>query len=238
MMKVFSKRSYQKEWMDDLGAEGEVLEQTLKELKAINRLLGGNQVTTSALRKIVTKCPQKRYTIADVGCGGGDMIRVMANWASELGIQCEFIGIDANPNIIQTAQENLKDLSNVAFVCQNVFDEAFLEQKVDIITCTLFTHHFTDGELIKLFKNFKIKSSIGLVINDLHRHQLAYYSIRLLTHLFSKSPMVKNDGPLSVLRSFRRKELAHLIKTIGFHSFEIHWKWAFRWRVIAFSKDK
>ena len=74
-----------------------------------------------------------------------------------------------------------------------------------------------------------------MVINDLHRHPLAYYSIRLLTQLFSKSPMVKNDGPLSVLRSFQRKELSYLIKTTGFHSFEIEWKWAFRWRVIAYS---
>lgn len=234
-MDIFSKRSLKKEWMDDLEADGEILVQTLKELKTINRLLGGNHVTTSALKKIVKKHPKKTYTIADVGCGGGDMIRIMADWADVEGIQCQFIGVDANPNIIQTAKENLKDLQNVIFICQNVFDEDFLKEKVDIISCTLFTHHFTNGELITLFQNFRQKSSLGMVINDLHRHPFAYYSIRLLTQLFSKSPMVKNDGPLSVLRSFRRKELSHLIKTTGFHSFEIHWKWAFRWRVIAYS---
>ncbi len=221
--------------MDDLEAEGEVLVQTLKELKTINKLLGGNKVTTSALKKIVSNHPKKNYIIADIGCGGGDMIRIMANWAKKEGIHCQFIGVDANPNIIQTAKENLKDLHNVVFVCQNVFDEAFLKDKVDIITCTLFTHHFTDRELVSLFQNFMLKSSLGMVINDLHRHPLAYYSIRLLTQLFSKSPMVKNDGPLSVLRSFQRKELSYLIKTTGFHSFEIEWKWAFRWRVIAYS---
>ena len=221
--------------MDDLEAEGEVLVQTLKELKTINKLLGGNKVTTSALKKIVSNHPKKNYIIADIGCGGGDMIRIMANWAKKEGIHCQFLGVDANPNIIQTAKENLKDLHNVVFVCQNVFDEAFLKDKVDIITCTLFTHHFTDRELVSLFQNFMLKSSLGMVINDLHRHPLAYYSIRLLTQLFSKSPMVKNDGPLSVLRSFQRKELSYLIKTTGFHSFEIEWKWAFRWRVIAYS---
>ncbi|WP_291779092.1 methyltransferase domain-containing protein [Cecembia sp.] len=234
-MSIFSKRSLKKEWMDDLEAEGEVLVQTLKELKTINKLLGGNKVTTSALKKIVSNHPKKNYIIADIGCGGGDMIRIMANWAKKEGIHCQFIGVDANPNIIQTAKENLKDLHNVVFVCQNVFDEAFLKDKVDIITCTLFTHHFTDRELVSLFQNFMLKSSLGMVINDLHRHPLAYYSIRLLTQLFSKSPMVKNDGPLSVLRSFQRKELSYLIKTTGFHSFEIEWKWAFRWRVIAYS---
>lgn len=238
MMTLFSRRSVQKEWMDDLGAEGEVLEQTLKELKTINRLLGGNYVTTSALQKIVEHYPKGRYTIADIGCGGGDMIRIMANWAKKQGLTCRFIGIDANPNIIRTAKENLKDLPNVDFACQNVFDDTFLNEKVDIITCTLFTHHFTDEELELLFKNFKNKSNLCLIINDLDRNPLAYYSIKILTRWFSKSPMVKNDGPLSVLRSFRRNELSHLIKTAGFHSFEIQWKWAFRWRVIAFSAGK
>ena len=237
-MKPFLHRSYQKEWMDDLGAEGEVLEQTLKELKTINKLLGGNHVTTSALQKIVEHYPKSHYTIADIGCGGGDMIRIMAEWAQKHGLACRFIGIDANPNIIRTAQDNLKDLLNVDFACQNVFDDTFLGEKVDIITCTLFTHHFTDEELALLFKNFRKKSYLSLVINDLHRHPLAYYSIKLLTQWFSRSPMVKNDGPLSVLRSFRRNELRHLIKTAGFHSFDIQWKWAFRWRVIAFSSKK
>ena len=236
-MSKFSNRSYEKELMDDLNAEGEVLTQTLKELKIINKLLGGNNVTTSALESVIKKYPKSSYTIADVGCGGGDMIRIMAKWAKEKNVDCQFIGIDANPNIIQAAEKNLKDLSNVKFVCQNVFDRNFLQEKVDIITCTLFTHHFTDEELILMFQNFKESTGIAMVINDLHRNPLAYYSISLLTQLFSKSTMVKNDGPLSVLRSFRRKELENLIKTSGFHRFDLDWKWAFRWRAVAFSQE-
>ncbi|MCR9083850.1 MAG: SAM-dependent methyltransferase, partial [Cyclobacteriaceae bacterium] len=48
----FTQRSTQKEWMDDLECEGEVLEQTLKELKTINRWLGGNHVTTDGIQKL------------------------------------------------------------------------------------------------------------------------------------------------------------------------------------------
>lgn len=232
-MTKFSKRSFQKELMDDLESGGDILEQTLRELKTINHLLGGNNVTTSALNIITKSSPQESYTIADIGCGGGDMIQVMANWANRKGIQCHFIGIDANPNIIETAKKNLAHLKNVSFICHNIFDSNYLDNKVDIITCTLFTHHFTNKELIGLFQVFFQKSKLALVINDLHRHPLAYYSIKWLTILFSKSPMVKHDGPLSVLRSFKRNELENLIRTSGFLSFDIRWKWAFRWRVIA-----
>lgn len=220
--------------MDDLDAGGKLMEVTLKELKTINKLLGGNHVTTSSLKQIMNKYPQESYSIADIGCGGGDMIRVMADWAKRKKVNCRFTGIDANPNIIRLAKINLSDSSNVAFETQNVFDGSFLEEKVDIVTCTLFTHHFTDEELLLLLSSFKKKAKLGVVINDLHRHPIAYYSIKFLTGLFSNSTMVKNDGPLSVLRSFRKSELANILKTSGITEFEIKWKWAFRWRVTGY----
>jgi 2-polyprenyl-3-methyl-5-hydroxy-6-metoxy-1,4-benzoquinol methylase len=81
MMNKFSQRSFEKELMDDLECSGDELAQTLKELKTINKLLGGNQVTTGGLKQIFNAHPQEEYSIADIGCGGGDMMRVMHDWA-------------------------------------------------------------------------------------------------------------------------------------------------------------
>ncbi|MCH7414171.1 methyltransferase domain-containing protein [Belliella sp. R4-6] len=232
MMGRFSQRSYEKEIMDDLEFEGPVLEQSLKELRTINKLLGGNKVTTTGLDFIMKKYPQENYLIADIGCGGGDMIRVMGDWAKKKNIKCEFIGIDANPNTIEFAKERLNDLDHVNFRAQNVFEDSFEKEQVDIITCTLFTHHFTDKELLRLLSSFISKARLGIIINDLHRHRLAYYSIKLLTRLFSKSPMVQNDGPLSVLRAFSKQDLQLLIKSSNIKTPQIKWFWAFRWQVI------
>lgn len=228
----FSRRSIEKEIMDDLEVSGEVLDQTLLELRVINKLLGGNNVSTSGLQVLMDQSAQSTYTIADLGCGGGDMIRVMQSWATKQKKTCSFIGIDANAHTIDFAQKNLNDLSNVSFQVKNVFDDSFNQDKVDIITCTLFTHHFTDAELISLFKACKKKATIGIVINDLHRHPLAYYSIRLLTTLFSKSNMVKNDGPLSVKRSFVKNDWIRIMQKVGISSYTLSWHWAFRWRLI------
>ena len=73
----------------------------------------------------------------------------------------------------------------------------------------------------------------GFFIADLHRHPLAYYSIKLLTGLFSKSYLVKNDAPLSVLRGFSRKEWEALLAQPGIKNYSIRWKWAFRWLIIV-----
>ena len=71
-----------------------------------------------------------------------------------------------------------------------------------------------------------------MVISDLHRHWLAYYSIKYLTKWFSKSIMVQNDGPLSVMRGFRRREWIRIFEDSGIENYKIRWKWAFRWQII------
>jgi ubiquinone/menaquinone biosynthesis C-methylase UbiE len=231
-MSRFSQRSQEKELMDDLECSGEMLTHTLNELKTINRWLGGNHVTTDGIRTFFDSHPQEEYTVADIGCGGGDIIRVMHDWASKQSSLVKFVGIDANPNIINLAKSRLKDLKNVTLSVQNVFSERFSEEKVDIATCTLFTHHFTDSELVDLITALKVKSRIGLVINDLHRHPFAYYSIKYLTAIFSKSPMVQNDAPVSVLRAFSRNDWERILKSAGINEFELTWHWAFRWQVL------
>ena len=222
--------------MDDLECSGEVLDETLRELKTVNKWLGGNYVTTSGLEKFLEAKPQKKYTIADIGCGGGDMIRLMNSWAESKEASFEFIGIDANPNVIAFAEKRNPG-ANIRYQAQNVFDEQFKSEKVDIVTCTLFTHHFTDDELVQLFQAIRMKASIGFLINDLHRHPLAYYSIQAIVNLFSKSPMVQNDAPLSVWRSFRKADWSRIFSAAGIQNYQITWHWAFRWRVFVLISD-
>ncbi|WP_373400735.1 hypothetical protein V8V91_17580 [Algoriphagus halophilus] len=127
----------------------------------------------------------------------------------------------------------LSNESEITFEVQNVFEPGFSDYKVDITTCTLFTHHFTDQELIDLLKSLREKSRLGIVINDLHRHWFAYYSIKVLTRLFSKSKMVQNDAPLSVLRSFSKRDWEKILSSAQLKNFEISWHWAFRWQVLV-----
>lgn len=217
--------------MDDLECSGEVLEQTLRELKTINRWLGGNYVTTSGLSKLFEVKKQHSYSVADIGCGGGDMVRIMNDWAISNNFNVDFTGVDANPNIIELAKQRLYDLPEVKWKVQNVFDSEFALDSVDVVTCTLFTHHFTDSELVSLLTAFRQKAKLGIVINDLHRHPLAYHSIRILTSWFSKSPMVQNDAPVSVLRSFSKQDWERILTEAQITDFKITWNWAFRWQV-------
>lgn len=230
---MFAHRSDAPELMDDLQCSGPVVVKTLHEIDFINRKLGGDQVTFQAFKKIVEDIPKEtRIKVADLGCGGGGMIRRLTLWAKKQNRSMEFVGIDANPNIVSIAEEENKGLKNVAFETDNILSEEFQNNNYEIILVTLVLHHFTDQELISLVRSLQKKVSHALIINDLHRHWLAYYSIKLLTGLFSKSKMVRYDAPLSVLRGFKRSDLENILSKAGISDYELKWKWAFRWQLI------
>ncbi|MEZ4946808.1 MAG: methyltransferase domain-containing protein [Cyclobacteriaceae bacterium] len=230
----FSQRADTVEIMDNLQCSGEVVDQTLRELEIINRWLGGNAVTINGIKRLLSEKTNtnNKVTIADIGCGGGDILKEIAIWGRENKLDLLMTGIDANPNIIQFAKKNTESFSEINYQALNVFSKEFLATNYDIIVATLFTHHFNNQDLAQLIKSVVKQSKIGVVINDLHRHWLAYHSIRLLTKWFSKSPMVQFDAPVSVLRSFHRSDIQSILKDAGVKNYQLKWKWAFRWQLI------
>lgn len=229
----FNLRSAGIEIMDDLDCKGEVVDQTLKELDVINQWLGGNVVTLNGLSTLLDKTDrQNEISIVDLGCGSGEMLRLIAKQAKQKGHNVRLVGVDANPNIISFAERQSREYDNIRFETLNIFSKEFQQRKFDIVLATLFFHHFDDKQLISFFKQLKSQVAIGIVLNDIHRHSLAYHSIRLLTKFFSKSSMVKYDAPLSVLRAFKKDELIDILKKADIKNYSLKWKWAFRWQII------
>ncbi|MGB3465264.1 MAG: methyltransferase domain-containing protein, partial [Cyclobacteriaceae bacterium] len=148
-------------------------------------------------------------------------------------IKLKLTGIDANPNIIAYAQKHCRDYPEIDFSVVDIFSQQFRDMKYDIVHSSLFTHHFKSAELISLFKVLKENGSVGMILNDLHRHWMAFYSIKWITGFFSRSEMVKNDASVSVARGFKRSELVEIFKASGFKRFTLGWKWAFRWKAVV-----
>lgn len=235
-MPDFSVRSTEAEIMDDLEYSGELMDRTLFELEFINKWLGGNDVTLSGIMKMLTNHdPKETICIADLGCGRGDILRLIDVWAKKENRKVRLMGIDANPYIINAARTNLSNYPDIELHTMNVFSTTFQSMKFDIVVGTLFYHHFTSDQLHRFFRQLKDQVRIGYIINDIHRHALAFYSIKLLTKYFSRSSMVKFDAPLSVLRAFKKSELVDILRNTGAGIFTIHWKWAFRWQVLVYT---
>ena len=223
-----SHRSSEMEIMDDFTMEGALFRDTLDKLGIINRFLGGNSVTINGLKNLLkNQSKNKTITIVDLGCGNGDILRDVAKFGRKNNYSFNLIGIDANLAATEYAKELSKEYSELSFKTIDILSEDFKKQSYDVVLCTLFLHHFKNEELISFLKTTTNKATIGVVVNDLHRHKLAYYLFKLIG-FFIKNKMVRQDGLTSVLRAFKRKDLENIAKEIKVH-FSIQWKWAFRY---------
>jgi len=226
------------EIMDDFNMEGDVLREALDKIASINRLLGGNNITLQGIEELLKSIPKSKViTIVDIGCGNGDMLRVLDEFGKKKGYTFNLIGIDANDFTIKHAANLSKNYSNISYRCEDVFDERFNQLKYDIVLCTLTLHHFKDIEIDTLLDIFYTNASIGIVINDLQRSSISYRLFQALCFVFCLNSMSREDGLTSILRGFKRGDLELLSKSLGFKNYSINWKWAFRYQWIIWKES-
>lgn len=215
------KRSYEAEIMDDFSIRDERIDEALHELKIINKYLGGISTTKSALKYFFDSA-EEELSVFDIGSGSSDNLIA----AREKYPIIKIISIDKNLRALNSQNNRLLKINSDAFILP------FKDNSCDIIHAALFFHHFNENEIRKLLKEFLRIAQHGIIISDLQRSYFALIGIKILTILFSKSEMVKNDGPLSVKRGFTKSELINLLSGTGTKNLVIKWKWAFRWMVV------
>jgi 2-polyprenyl-3-methyl-5-hydroxy-6-metoxy-1,4-benzoquinol methylase len=224
------QRSKQFELLDEANIPTQDLYRNLYELEIINKNLGGHNATFKGLSYF--NFNQNAHALLDIGSGGGDTLRAIAK--SKYGKYFSRLdGADLKVDCIAYAKENSIQFENISFHESDY--KICLEnnqQQYDIISNALFCHHFTDEQLVVMLKLMQQYCKMGFVINDLQRHWLAYYSIKFLTSIFSKSYLVKNDAPLSVARSFRKRDWEKLLLEAGINGAIIQWSWAFRYVIV------
>ena len=225
----FSVRTHKPELLDQQDIPAEDIALNLKELELINRKLGGHSITIAGFRALASGLP--KITVAEIGCGGGDNLLAIQKKTDLKKIYLHCIGIDQNADCIRFARQapwkkmpefRISDYRLVRF-----------DVPPDILFASLFCHHFPETELVGMFRWMQANARSGFFINDLHRHRVAWHYIRWLTAVFSRSYLVKNDAPLSVVNGFRKKELKSILEKAGIFNYTIQWKWAFRWLIIV-----
>lgn len=221
---MFIRRSYRKELMDDFSVSDGDLVDALRELRLINKFLGGVSVSREGVNCFVDK-QRSTLKILDVGGGSSDILYRL----NEKNINAEICSVDLNR---YTCHYQKKSAGNDKIICADALNLPFKDNSFDLIHVSLFLHHFKETEIVKIIKQFILISERGVVINDLRRNILAYWGIRILTLFFSQSRLVKNDGPLSVRRAFVKKDLINILQESGVNGYQIKRKWAFRFLII------
>ena len=219
--------------MDDPDVSGAALEQALMNLRQINTLLGGYRASATVLDPLLRS--ESSLRVLDVGSGTGDYPARFVQRGQRLGTPVGAVGVDLNPITVGRGRAWLDDTlpsplrSRVRLDLGDALDLPYEDNAFDVSHAALFLHHFHGNDAVQLLREMARVSRCGVVVNDLHRHPLAYAGIWALSRLLRMSPMVQHDGPISVLRGFQKGELVTLAYEAGLSPPTVRWHWAFRW---------
>ena len=224
-----------REFMDDLSLAGPDLDRALRELVVVNRRLGGYAAIRQMLAPLIGRWRGKRICMLDLGCGLADIPAYLVRWCAAQGVELCVTAVDGNSEVVRAAEKWLDEAlapalrPRIHVVEADVWDVPKSVGEHDVVMASLFVHHLEDEAVIRLLRQMAALARKGILVNDLHRHWMAYYGIQIAGSLLQASDTFRHDGPLSVRRGFLKDELVQAARAAGLEPFEVRWHWAFRW---------
>jgi len=217
-MTSFRQRSPQLEWMDTEVIDAEDFARCLADLAVVNSVTLARPATIAFMRRVARgMAAGARLSVLDVGFGEGDMLRRIHRWGTRRGLRMELSGVDLNPWSTAAAEAATPASMGIRYVTGDLFDlpPGQISGDTDIVVSSLFTHHLTDAQVVEFLVWMEARARRGWFVNDLHRHPVAFHGFRLLSQAARWHRFVQHDGPISVARSFWRRDWDALLRRAG-----------------------
>jgi ubiquinone/menaquinone biosynthesis C-methylase UbiE len=215
MFEKFKRRCYELEDIDTGNYTPEEYEDCISELQLVNRWMGDAHALKQTLLRDVEQNALQQFSILDVGAGSGELLRVAATWARSTGRGFRGVGLELNERSAQTILEESKEFPEIASVRGDALRLPFGTKEFDYVMCSLFTHHFVDEQVVHILREMSRVARRHIFVIDLHRDPVPYFFYTTLAKLVLKNRLIRHDGALSILRSFKADELLHLGKAAG-----------------------
>jgi SAM-dependent methyltransferase len=228
-----SRRSAAPELMDAEPVDFATFEACLRDLERINRWTRSYALTLRWLERVIAQHgSRRRLLLVDVGSGYGDMLRRIAAWGQRRGVRLDLIGIDRNPHAAIAAGCATPPGAPIRYLTADVFDLPD-EPQPHLVISALFAHHLDDHQLVRFLRWMESRARLGWLINDLHRHVLAYRVARRAPELLRMSPLVRHDAAISVARAFERRDWQLFLHQaeLGEPPPTVTWNFPFRYAV-------
>jgi SAM-dependent methyltransferase len=227
-------------WMQQRSEDPELLDgdsvsmpdrlSALGQLPLVNRFLGGARAVIKDLEAFDRELPRGRpLQILDIGCGSADIPEAVAAWAGGLDRSVTIVALDRDRAAIELASHRAAGVAHAFQVIRgNGLELPLADRSVDVVTASMFCHHFFGADLVALVREFTRVARSGVIINDLHRHRAAYWGFRVASRIFLCGHIVRHDGEVSVRRGFVPQELWELSNHFPEFRWTVRRRFAFR----------
>jgi 2-polyprenyl-3-methyl-5-hydroxy-6-metoxy-1,4-benzoquinol methylase len=209
-MSKLAVRSRQDEQMDAADLDPAVYEKVLHDLARVNKWTFTAHPVLAFMKSAIRGA--KSFRLLDVGFGDGDILRAIARWARRRGIHADLVGVDLNQKSVHAARIATPAELAIDYRAGDYLDQA---GPFDFVISSQVTHHMTDDQLLTFLRHMEAEARMGWLVCDLHRHGFAHWGFPILARLMLVHRIVREDGRLSIARSFRPAEWQALLTEAG-----------------------
>jgi ubiquinone/menaquinone biosynthesis C-methylase UbiE len=189
------------------------LRANLRDLRRINRLTGGTDLSIRAIAAL-----GEATTILDVGTGGADIPTALLARAAREARPLRVTAIDSRPEVLAAARVIRPAIERTDGLDLAVADGRGLpypDAAFDVAHASLVVHHLDADDAIALLRELRRVARRGVVVNDLVRSRLAWLGAVIVVQTVARSRYTRHDGPLSVRRAYTEPELLELVRAAG-----------------------
>lgn len=215
MLEKFQQRSYELENLDKGSYTADEYEHCIVELQRVNQWLGDARALRNSLLKDIEAEGLQSFSVLDVGAGSGELLRETAKWATETKRTTRLVGLELNARSAKAIREESYKFSQIDGLRGDAFRLPFQNDQFEYVICSLFTHHFRDAQVVEVLREMARVARRRIFVIDLHRNAVAYFFYTTVARLFLRNRIIREDGALSILRSFKPEELENLGRQAG-----------------------
>jgi len=228
------KRAAGSEMMDAPDADPAQLEQSLGDIRAVNRWLGATRELLWTLGRSMARHPRTEYALLDVATGSADIPLAVAEWAERRGIRARIVATDFHAETVQHARRRVHGHPRITAEMADARRLPYADGSFDYaLLCTAF-HHFDPEEAVAVLAELGRVSRIGVVVTDLRRGLPGLVGAWLLARtIWRGHPMTRHDGPLSVRRSYTAREARELAIRAGLPGVRTFGLTPIRWTMLS-----
>jgi ubiquinone/menaquinone biosynthesis C-methylase UbiE len=228
MLRRFRQRSHELELIDTGDYSPEEYEGCLVELRRVNRWLGDNRAITRSLLIEIERQKLDTFTVLDVGAGSGELLRVIARWARDRRMKTSLTGLEINERSALSILQESTSFPEIDSVRGDALTLPFPDNSFDYAISSLFTHHLKDDAVVSVLREMNRVARRGIFVIDLNRHPIAYLFYTTAGKVFLHNRLIRADGALSILRSFKPAEMRRLADDTGLHNVTVTRRFPYR----------